>query len=835
MNLARWEVHKFGGSSLDGSSGFLNASQQLFASDSESQKAVVVSAMSGTTQEFLYILDLALARDHSYIDILHNLKGRHLKAGRALLSDEAYAVFEKRIKQDTRDAEQVLRASWLLRRASQETSDWLVGFGELWSAQLMCATLSISRPQGKVRWLDTREILFVQHNEHTTEVNWKHSQKAFSEWLQLEPDAWIVITGFIASTEEGAPTTLKRDGSDFTASIMGALLQAESLTIWTDVNGVYSADPRRVPEAQHITHMSWQEATELAYFGANVIHPLAMAPAITQNIPITIRNSFEPDAQGTHIAHTSELKNGPSTLPVKGFSTIDNMALINVEGSGMIGVPGISQRLFGALREVGVSVVMISQASSEHSICFAVSCTQAQKACDAVQEAFYKEFEQGLISSIQPIQPCSILAAVGDSMVDTPGVAAQFFDALGKAGINVRAIAQGSSERNISAVIDQKDSTRALRAVHGGFFLSRQTLSVGLIGPGLIGRAFLEQVHTQLEHLRTHFHIDLRVRGIMNSSTMLLSESSIPLHSWEHAFEQTSRKANMDAFVEHIQTEYLPHSVIIDCSASTEAVQWYPQWLERGIHVVTPNKKAFSDSQATYKTIRTLRCKTHTHAFYEATVGAGLPVLSTLRDLIQTGDTVLQIEGIFSGTLAYIFNTFSSDLPFSKVVKQAKAQGYTEPDPRDDLSGMDVARKLVILARELGLEVEIDQIPVQNLVSEELQQLSDIEECMKHLPDMDAYFSELLTSAQEEGHVLRYVGHIDCQTEPPTLQVALKSYPRAHAFAGIQGSDNIIAFRTQRYDAQPLIVRGPGAGPAVTASGVFADLLRLAAHLGAPS
>ena len=426
----------------------------------------------------------------------------------------------------------------------------------------------------------------------------------------------------------------------------------------------------------------------------------------------------------------------------------------------MIGVPGVANRLFGALKEVGVSVIMISQASSEHSICFAVPEAQGPLAKETVEKAFFSELHHGQIQQVQLLPSCSILAAVGDDMVHAAGVSAKFFGSLGKAGVNIRAIAQGSSERNISVVIDQKDSTRALRAVHSGLYLSDQTLSVGIIGPGLIGNALMKQLEAQAPELKARFKIDLRVRGILRSGKMLLANPRIELGQWKERFEKESVPADMNAFVNHIQADFLPHSVLIDCTSSEDIALRYGEWLSRGIHVVTPNKKANSGRLDYYKSLRDLGRKLSTHYFYEATVGAGLPVITTLRDLIQTGDRVTRIDGVLSGTLSYLFNSFTGERPFSEIVRDAKQRGYTEPDPRDDLSGRDVARKLIILAREMGLGLELDQIEVQSLVPPELAQAKSADEFMAALPRFDDRMEKLRKEAAQAGECLRYVGVI---------------------------------------------------------------------------
>jgi aspartokinase/homoserine dehydrogenase 1 len=426
---------------------------------------------------------------------------------------------------------------------------------------------------------------------------------------------------------------------------------------------------------------------------------------------------------------------------------------------------------------------------------------------------------------------CSVVAAVGDNMVDHPGVAGRFFSALGKAQVNVRAIAQGSSERNISAVIDRANSQKALRAVHAAFYLSNQTISVGVIGTGLIGGTFLDQLKTQMETLKKEFKIDLRARGILNSKTMMLSEKGRSLENWRDSMKDSGVPPGLERFVTHVQSDHFPHAAIVDCTASAELAAHYPRWLERGIHIITPNKKANTGSMEFYRALRSISREQNRHYLYETTVGAGLPIISTLRDLIQTGDEVFKIEGVLSGTLSYIFNTFDGVKPFSKIVRDARRKGYTEPDPREDLSGADVARKLVILAREIGLDLELEDVRVESLVPESLQGGS-VEEFLNRLPEYDPAMTDPLNRARARCEVIRYAGVVDPKGG---CTVRLKNYPRSHVFAGTSGSDNIVAFKTQRYHPQPLIVQGPGAGPDVTAGGVFADLLRLASYLGGPA
>ena len=494
----------------------------------------------------------------------------------------------------------------------------------------------------------------------------------------------------------------------------------------------------------------------------------------------------------------------------------------------MIGVPGTADRLFAALRNAGVSVTLISQASSEHSICIAVPQELADRARTVISDAFADELASGQIQSVDITDAQSIVAVVGDGMAGSPGLAAKFFGTLGRAGINVRAIAQGSSERNISAVVDSDDVVRALRAAHSGFYLSSKTISIGIIGPGSVGSTLLEQIHTQSERLIDDFNLDLRVRAIARSKYMLLGERRIDLEDWEQSFADSAEDLDLERFERHVNAEHLPHAVMIDCTASDTIARCYDGWLERGIHVVTPNKKAFSSDYAYYETIKDASKQSNAHCLYETTVGAALPVISTLRDLVGTGDKIRSVEGIFSGTLAYLFNIYDGSRPFSNIVRQARENGFTEPDPRDDLSGMDVARKLTILARELGQKIEIGDFPVENLVPEELRGVT-IDEFLDKLPDYDEQILELFGEADKQNKKLRYVARLNADGD---ASVGLEMVDAGHAFANINLTDNIVQFVTERYSSSPLVVQGPGAGPAVTAGGIFADVLRLATYLG---
>jgi bifunctional aspartokinase / homoserine dehydrogenase 1 len=819
-----WVVHKFGGSSVADADCFRKVAAILEAAPA-GRLAVVLSACRGVTDALLRLVALAERRDERVREEIAQLRLRHLAIADELLSSGAARQYRTQFESDCRDLQEILRSLQLPRPSPRSVSDLVAGYGEVWSTRLFRPFFEErARRPGPVAWLDARRVVVVEWGPLGPAVQWPESRANIEAQVPAAFPGTLVVTGFIAVDRRGVPTTLGRNGSDFSASIFGALLDAGEIQIWTDVDGVMSADPRRVPDATVIDSLSYSEAMELAYFGAKVIHPQTIAPAVKNRIPIWIRNTFAPEKVGTLICAEPA-----SLLPVKGITSIERVALVNLEGTGMIGVPGTAHRLFGALREEGISVILISQGSSEHSICCAIPQEQAERAAEVVKRAFERELEEGQIQSVDIDADQAILAVVGDGMAGTPGIAAKVFTSLGASGVNVRAIAQGASERNISAVVDGRSAMRALRAVHAGLYLSPHTLSIGVIGPGTVGRVLLDQLTSQSERLRQQFRLDMRVRGIMGSQRMLLADSSIASRDWQAQYQASSRTADLPRFVGHVRLDYLPHTVLVDCTASEAVAGNYEEWLAAGIHIVTPNKKANSGDFAYYQRLQAARRSGASHYLYEATVGAGLPIVQTLRDLIQTGDEITAIEGIFSGTLAYLFNAYDGSRGFSQIVREARQRGFTEPDPRDDLSGMDVARKLIILGREMGLPLELKDVRVESLVPGELVSGS-IEDFMAQLPRHDAAMAARLAAANSRSRVLRYTGKLTAAGE---ATVGLQELDARHAFANIALTDNIVRFATRRYCDNPLIVQGPGAGPEVTAGGVFADLLRLAAYLGA--
>ncbi|XP_037491348.1 bifunctional aspartokinase/homoserine dehydrogenase, chloroplastic isoform X2 [Jatropha curcas] len=643
-----WSVHKFGGTCVGSSERIKNVAE-IIVNDGSEGKLVVVSALSKVTDMLYDLIYKAQSRDDSYIAAADAVFEKHKLTALDLLDGSDLASFLSQLQHDVNNLKAMLRAIFIAGHATESFSDFVVGHGELWSAQMLS---SVIRKSGlDCKWMDTREVLIVNPtSSNQVDPDFVESEKRLEEWFSRNPCKTIIATGFIASTPQNIPTTLKRDGSDFSAAIMGALLRAQQVTIWTDVDGVYSADPRKVSEAVILRKLSYQEAWEMSYFGANVLHPRTIIPVMRYDIPIMIRNIFNLSSPGTMICQPSmnENEDGQKLDSVKGFATIDNVALVNVEGTGMAGIPGTASAIFGAVKDVGANVIMISQASSEHSVCFAVPEKEVKAVAETLQSRFREALDVGRLSQVAIIPNCSILAAVGQKMASTPGVSATLFNALAKANINVRAIAQGCSEYNITVVVKREDCIRALKAVHSRFFLSKTTIAMGIIGPGLIGATLLEQLRDQAAVLKEEFNIDLRVMGIIGSRRMLLSEVGIDLSRWRELAMENSEVADLEKFTHHIRrNHFIPNTVLVDCTADSKIATCYYDWLRKGIHVITPNKKANSGPLDQYLKLRALQRQSYTHYFYEATVGAGLPIISTLRGLLETGDKILQIEGIF--------------------------------------------------------------------------------------------------------------------------------------------------------------------------------------------
>lgn len=820
----QWFVHAVHGNSCmnaEGSSKLIDIRMQT-----EGRCVFTVSPVGHVSKTLTGLLGLAAGKNHDVWERLDEFRVEQLESVSRLSGGDEQRRLETELMQGFTDIRELLKAVWLVG----EYSDAAVKFIEASQLKWLLSGLEIRLKKAGFSpvTVESTQLFFAELSDGQLHVDYERSGAALHDFAQDHADAdTLLIAGGWFTGSKGNLLSSGYRSSELLASACGNMLDAGLVTFWNENGFVTTADPELVPQAAVITELTYAEATELSFFGADILHPQAYVPAIAKDIPLNIRNMADIAHPGTLI--TSAVSKDVLS-PVKGFSVIRHAALVNIEGAGMIGVPGISSRLFSAMRENDISVILISQASSEHSICFAVPEQDGELAGIIAKRVFADELEDYRIQSIDVEKECAILAAVGEQMPGTYGIAAKFFTALGKAHINVRAIAQGSSERNISAVIKRSDATRALRALHAGFFLSNQTLSIGLFGPGLIGSTLLDQIARESERLKADFNVDLRIRGIANTSSMILDDQGIDLGKWKQLFEKNGTPVDLDVFVDHVAADYFPHTVFIDCSTSQILPQHYTEWIERGIHIITPNKKAGTAPDPIYQKMMAVGRKRSKHFLYETTVGAGLPIIGTLKDLIQTGDRIRRIEGVFSGTLAYLFWRFDGSVPFSELVREAKKLGYTEPDPRDDLSGMDIVRKAVILSREIGMTVEVEDVPVLNLVPEHLRDVS-IDEFMEQLDCIDERLEQLRKEADANGELLKYVGVID--PEDHVCKVELRGYAKDHPFARISGTDNIVAFTTDRYAQQPLVIQGPGAGPEVTAGGVFADLLRLSSFLGA--
>ncbi len=820
-----YRAHKFGGSSVADAERYRHVVALL--QDAPAPRVVVVSAMQGVT-DALTALAHAAASGDDWQAAWARLRGRHLAEARSLDPQDMHGPGA------WLDAEFTALSAQLDRIAQTRSLDdhamaAVQGLGEVWSSRLLQAALG-GEAEGWAR-LDARDVLVVHPGELGVAVDWASTRERLADWRSRHPQRDVVVTGFVARDTGHRPTTLGRNGSDYSGAIFAVLFEAAELTIWTDVDGVLSADPRLVPDAVCLPSMSYAEACELAYFGAKVLHPQTMAPAIQARLPIMIRNSRNPSAVGTRIAEN----NPPSTAdtPVKGLSLVRDMAVLELSGAGLIGVPGTAERMFAALREAGVSVTMISQGSSEHSICCLVPSAQADRGREAVHAAFAEAIADGQVEGVDATGGIAVLAAVGDGMVGMPGVSARLFDGLARARINIRAIAQGASERNISVAIADADAVRGLRAAHSAFWLSPATLSVGLIGPGNVGRALLAQFADALPRFaaepKIEHRLDLRLRAVASSRRMCLAGPHLdPAAAIDALGSDRAEDLDLDRFAAHVRAEHLPHALIVDCSGSDAVAARYPEWLSMGIHVVTPSKHAGSGDWTRYCAIRD--AEKHGGLFrYEATVGAGLPVIQTLRSLLDTGDTLTGIEGVLSGTLAWLFNRYDGSAPFSALVAEARALGYTEPDPRDDLSGADVARKLVILAREAGGTLSLGDVEIESLVPASLSDVSR-DEFLARMHELDAPMQARLDAARAQGRSLRYLAQLGADG---TARVGLAMPEPGHASLSSRLTDNLIQFHTHRYAHNPLVVQGPGAGADVTAAGVFGDILAISRTLGA--
>jgi bifunctional aspartokinase / homoserine dehydrogenase 1 len=808
------KILKFGGSSV-ATPERIKAVIEIARGYLPGEIALVFSAFGGVTDQLITLSQLAVKGDNAYKDNLSHLEKRHLDAVRELINITRQTSTLAQVKFQINELEDILHGVFLVKERTARMLDYIMSFGERLSAFIICEAFKENGIEAE--YLDTRDIVRTDSNFGYAKVDFEVTNKQVRDHFKHHHKLQIV-TGFIATSETGETTTLGRSGSDYTAAILAGALRATDLEIWTDVDGMMTADPRLVKKAFTVPEMSYEEAMELSHFGAKVIFPATMKPAMAQGIPIWVKNTFSPKVTGTIISGKSS--NGKL---IKGISSMNGVSLVNVQGSGLIGVVGFSKRLFTTLANEKVNVILISQASSEHSICVAVASSDAKLAKASIEQEFKNEIQDGLIDELKCTDGLSIVAVVGDGMKQHSGSSGRMFSALGKNGVNVVAIAQGASERNISAVIGQSDVAKALNALHEAFFLSdRKVAHVFLVGTGLIGSALTKQMHDQFDKLSRESKLEIKINGIANSKKMLFDDSGLALDSSIARMKIDGAPMVLSSFIDQMMLLNLPNSIFVDCTSSERVAEQYPSILEANISIVTPNKKANSGTWVRYQLLKETANKKGVRFLYETNVGAGLPVINTLNDLLWSGDKVVRIEAVLSGTLNFIFSSFNRGTQFSEIVKEAKQKGYTEPDPRDDLSGTDVARKILILSRETGLQLELSDVVVENLVPKDCQ-AGSVDDFFSKLRSHDKEFETLRESAEAKGEKLRYMAVL----EDGKVKVGLASVGNDHPFYSLSGSDNIILLTTSRYHERPMVIRGPGAGAEVTAAGVFADIIRI--------
>ncbi len=811
------QVLKFGGSSVANAQNISNVIAIVQEALKEDKISVVLSALGGTTDDLLEAAALASKADLSYKEKLHLIEQRHLSTVKDLIPLDQQSSILSMVKKRCNEIEDICNGVFLLRELSLRTKDSIVCYGELLSSQIFSAklkTLGI-----KNTWKDARELIITNSEFGNANVDFAITNKNINDFFSSLDTDVCIIPGFIGSDKNNNTTTLGRGGSDYTAAIVAAALHVSLVEIWTDVSGMMTADPRLVSNAKIIQQISYQEAMELSHFGAKVIYPPTIQPVMNLGIPVCIKNTFSPGDAGTWI-HNDIHKNGNT---IRGISSINNLALLSLEGSGMVGIPGFSKRLFEALSNERINVILITQSSSEHSICVGIEQANADKAKEVIDVAFAYEID---IKKVEPLvveKDLAIIALVGDNMKNHPGISGKMFGVLGRNGVNVRAIAQGSSERNISAVIATRDVKKAINVLHEEFFeTTYKQVNLFISGTGNVGGKLLAQLKQQLQHLQDHLRLQVRIAAIANSRKMLFNDEGVDLSKWNELL-QNAEPMNKDEFINIIQKKNLRNSVFIDVTANEEVAKSYPHFLQKSISVVACNKIACSSSYEYYKNLKDLAREFNALFLFETNVGAGLPVIGTLNDLLRSGDKVNRIEAVLSGTLNFVFNNYNGGKSFAKIVAQAQEEGYTEPDPRLDLSGTDVMRKIMILARETGEKLEMDDINNNSFMPPSCMK-GDVENFYNEMEKHEGHFLKLIKEANAAGKKLKFVA----KYEDGKASVGLQHIDPQHDFYHLYGKDNAVLFYTNRYVEQPLVIKGAGAGAEVTASGVFADIIRAA-------
>ncbi|MEZ5346343.1 MAG: bifunctional aspartate kinase/homoserine dehydrogenase I [Pyrinomonadaceae bacterium] len=813
-------VLKFGGSSVANSENIEKVVKIVLKACESSKCIVVLSAMQGVTDLLISSGKLAESGDEDFRKNLNEIEEKHILAIRELIPLAEQSVALSFVKKRINELENICESVFLLKELSPRTLDLIVGIGEVLSTSIVSAKFDSLDVANKL--IDSKKLIKTDSNHGSAAVNFQETNSNIFDYFKINEADLYLAPGFIASDENGRPTTLGRGGSDYTAAIFAAAVSAEALEIWTDVSGMMSANPRIVRKTRAISHITYREAMELSHFGAKIIYPPTIQPVMAKNIPVFVKNTFAPEDHGTII----ETENRSADNIVRGITSIDNICILSLEGSGMVGIPGFSKRLFDVLSRAKINVILITQSSSEHSICVAVIEESGDIAKAVVDEEFRYEILNETIEPLKVETGYSCLALVGDNMKAHTGISGKMFAALGNNGINIKAIAQGSSERNISTIIASKDVHKAVNTLHEAFFSDgKKQINLYIVGVGTVGKKLLGQIRKQRDYLSDKMNLNVRVVGLADSKNVLFDRDGIDLDAWREQLSVSAKKSTdkstSEEIVELIARENLRNSVFVDVTASEDVVKTYPFLLSESVSVVACNKVAASGEYKNYLRLKKLATEYNSNFLFETNVGAGLPIIGTLNGLMQSGDNIIRIEAVLSGTLNFVFNNYDATKSFASVVRMAQDEGYTEPDPRLDLSGADVARKIIILARESGFALEMWDVNNKGFLPESCL-TGSVEDFYFELEKHEEYFKSLYNDAAAKGLKLKYLASFNSGN----ASVGLEQIGEDHNFANLSGKDNAVLFYTDRYSDFPLIVKGAGAGADVTAAGVFADIIR---------